>query len=103
MGPPPIIDADYTVLDETPQGDGVPAPTALAVAEPVVPPPNRPSPARPADASFIAHLIAAAAHTPQTRPLRRASPEDALASYHGSVGRQPGQMPVMGQRTSLIV
>lgn len=36
-----------------------------------------------ADAAFVAHLIATAAQTPQTRALRRASPADALASYAG--------------------
>lgn len=36
--------------------------------------------ARP-DASFVAHLIAVASSTPQTRMLRRASPADALNGY----------------------
>ena len=33
------------------------------------------------DSSFVAHLIATAAQEPQTRTLRRASPEDVLTSY----------------------
>lgn len=37
------------------------------------------------DASFVVHLIATAAQTPQTRALRRASPADALASYAGRI------------------
>jgi hypothetical protein len=41
-----------------------------------------------ADASFVAQLIAAAANAPQTRMLRRASPEDALASYRGTILRE---------------
>jgi hypothetical protein len=36
--------------------------------------------ARP-DASFVAHLIATAEHTPQTRALRRATPATARAMY----------------------
>ena len=36
--------------------------------------------ARP-DASFVAHLIATAEHTPQTRALRRATPAAARAMY----------------------
>lgn len=45
-------------------------------------PRRQPRAARP-DAAFVAHLIATAAQTPQTRALRRASPADALASYAG--------------------
>ncbi len=41
-----------------------------------------------ADASFVAQLIAGAANAPQTRVLRRASPEDALASYRGTLTRE---------------
>jgi hypothetical protein len=33
------------------------------------------------DPSFVTHLIATAAQMPQTRTLRRASPEDAESSY----------------------
>lgn len=33
------------------------------------------------DPSFITHLIAIAERCPQTRVLRRASPEDAMAAY----------------------
>lgn len=39
------------------------------------------------DPSFVAHLIATAAHVPQTRTLCRASPQDAQASYR-SVANQ---------------
>ena len=46
-----------------------------------------------ADASFVAQLIAAAANAPQTRALRRASPEDALASYRGTVTREAATAP----------
>ena len=42
------------------------------------------------DSSFIAHLIATAAQEPQTRTLRRASPEDVLTSYR-SVANQNSQ------------
>jgi hypothetical protein len=39
------------------------------------------------DSSFVTHLIATAAQMPQTRTLRRASPEYALSSYR-SVANQ---------------
>ncbi len=45
-------------------------------------PQRQPRAARP-DAAFVAHLIATAAQTPQTRALRRAAPAEALASYGG--------------------
>jgi len=38
------------------------------------------------DPSFITQLIATAAHVPQTRQLRRASPEDAQSSYRAALG-----------------
>jgi hypothetical protein len=55
-----------------------------------------------ADASFVAQLIAAAANAPQTRTLRRASPEDALASYRGTVTREQASAPT-GTTTSRVV
>jgi hypothetical protein len=55
-----------------------------------------------ADASFVAQLIAAAANAPQTRSLRRASPEDALASYRGTVTRDRNSAPT-GTTTSRVV
>jgi hypothetical protein len=55
-----------------------------------------------ADASFVAQLIAAAANAPQTRSLRRASPEDAHASYRGTVTRERDMVP-MGTTTSRVV
>ncbi len=36
------------------------------------------------DPSFITHLIAIAERCPQTRVLRRASPEDAMAAYRSA-------------------
>jgi hypothetical protein len=39
------------------------------------------------DPSFVAHLIAVATMSPQTRMLRRAAPEDAQAAYR-SVANQ---------------
>lgn len=55
-----------------------------------------------ADASFVAQLIAAAANAPQTRVLRRASPEDALASYRGTLTRERSTAPA-GTTTSRTV
>jgi hypothetical protein len=54
------------------------------------------------DASFVAQLIAAAANAPQTRTLRRASPEDALASYRGTLSRDRVTAPT-GKTTSRTV
>src|SRR5881275_2641968 len=55
-----------------------------------------------ADASFVAQLIAAAANAPQTRSLRRASAEDALASYRGTVERER-KAPAAGKTTLRII
>ncbi len=55
-----------------------------------------------ADASFVAQLIATAANAPQARGLRRASPEDALASYRGTVTRERRTAPA-GTTTSRTV
>jgi hypothetical protein len=55
-----------------------------------------------ADAAFVAQLIAAAANVPQTRGLRRASPEDALASYRGTITRESATAP-SGKTTSRVV
>ena len=55
-----------------------------------------------ADASFVAQLIAAAANAPQTRTLRRASPEHALASYRGTLARDRATAPT-GKTTSRVV
>jgi hypothetical protein len=54
-----------------------------------------------ADASFVAQLIAAAANAPQTRTLRRASSEDALASYRGTMTRDRSTAPT-GKTTSRV-
>jgi hypothetical protein len=40
------------------------------------------------DARFIAQLIAAATHVPQTRTLRRTAPEDAATTYSDVSGRR---------------
>lgn len=37
------------------------------------------------DPTFVAHLIATAAHVPQTRNLRRAAPSDAHSAYTASL------------------
>lgn len=41
------------------------------------------------DPSFVTQLIATAAHVPQTRQLRRASPADAQSSYRAALGNAP--------------
>lgn len=42
------------------------------------------------DASFVAHLIAMAEHTPQTRTLRRATPAAARATYDRATAKDAG-------------
>jgi len=51
------------------------------------------------DPTFVAHLIATAAHLPQTRVLRRAAPSDALSAYTA----QPRPQAVTGSRTRQVV
>jgi hypothetical protein len=76
--------------------------TAASVAlVPVVATPRRltqaaQGPMRP-DATFVAHLIAMAEMSPQTRSLRRAAPEDVEAAYR-SVANQNRIMPAPGVR-----
>jgi hypothetical protein len=47
------------------------------------------------DPTFVAHLIATAAHLPQTRNLRRAAPSDAHSAYTA----QHRPQPAVGCRT----
>jgi hypothetical protein len=76
----------------TPQSaSDAPAKAASVALVPVVVTPRRLAPAvqgltRP-DPSFVAHLIAMAEMSPQTRLLRRAAPEDVQAAYR-SVANQ---------------
>jgi hypothetical protein len=70
---------------------------ACVALVPVVAAPRRPEPVthgliRP-DASFVAHLIAMAQLSPQTRSLRRAEPEHVQAAYL-SVANQNQQLPL---------
>lgn len=72
------------------QNDAAAPGRALVPVEPVLrtqAPHRQPRAARP-DAAFVAHLIATAAQTPQTRALRRAAPAEALASYAGRMAAQ---------------
>jgi len=48
------------------------------------------------DPSFLTQLIATAAHVPQTRQLRRASPEDAQSSYRAALGNAARRTPSRG-------
>lgn len=56
-----------------------------------------------ADAAFIAQLIAAASRAPQTRRVRRGSPEQAASSYRCTVTRQQADRPLAGAHTSRTV
>ena len=51
------------------------------------------------DPTFVAHLIATAAHLPQTRNLRRAAPSDALSAYTA----RPRPQAATGSRTRQVV
>ena len=51
------------------------------------------------DPSFVAQLIATAAHLPQTRNLRRAAPSDAHSAYTA----QHRPQPVVGCRTRQVI
>ena len=54
--------------------------------------------ARP-DPTFVTHLIATAAHLPQTRNLRRAAPADALSAYTA----RPRPQATTASRTRQVV
>jgi hypothetical protein len=78
-----------------------PAKAANVALVPVVAAPRRLAPAahgltRP-DPSFVAHLIAMAQQSPQTRMLRRAAPEDVQAAYR-SVANQNQTPPGVRMR-----
>jgi hypothetical protein len=80
----------------TPDNGDVPAKTASVALVPVVTVPRKLAPVahgltRP-DPSFVTHLIAMAELSPQTRLLRRATPEDVQAAYR-SVANQNRAMP----------
>jgi hypothetical protein len=62
---------------------------------------HRVSRARP-DASFVTHLIAVAAGTPQTCGLRRAAQTDALADYNFTASRIVGVSAAKGTRISQL-
>jgi hypothetical protein len=84
------------------QGNGdAPAKAASVALVPVVAAPRKLAPVvhgltRP-DPSFVAHLIAMAELSPQTRLLRRAAPEDVQAAYR-SVANQNRTMCAPGLR-----
>lgn len=92
--------------DPRPDGSERPASTALVL----VGGSERSGPQRPAlrsfaitrhNSSFVTQLIATAAHVPQTRILRRASPEDAQSSYRAALGKnRPAARPVGTSRVA---
>jgi hypothetical protein len=81
---------------ETPDTSDVPAKAASVALVPLVTAPRKFAPVahgltRP-DPSFVTHLIAMAELSPQTRLLRRATPEDVQAAYR-SVANQNRTRP----------
>jgi hypothetical protein len=86
-----VSQATAAAPHETPRVGAAAAKTASVALVPVVAAPRRPVPTahgltRP-DACFVAHLIAMAELSPQTRMLRRAAPADVQAAYR-SVANQ---------------
>ncbi|HWL05291.1 MAG TPA: hypothetical protein VNQ99_10220 [Xanthobacteraceae bacterium] len=84
--PPRIAPAAGTQRSADPDlNDDAPAPSRalLPRGEPerIAAAPLSGLPAGRPSAGFLAHLIATAQQAPQTRRLRRASPEDAIGSY----------------------
>ena len=89
--------------DQTVEHDvsGADEPASLALV-PLAPPARR-APitrlmTRP-DPTFVAQLIATAAHLPQTRNLRRAAPSDAVSAYTA----QPRPQAATGSRTRQVI
>jgi hypothetical protein len=90
-----------TDAQETRGAGDAPAKAASVALVPIVATPRRLAPVaqsltRP-DPSFVAHLIAMAEMSPQTRLLRRAAPEDVQAAYR-SVANQNHTMTPPGIR-----
>jgi hypothetical protein len=92
----PIEPDEITVEDAS-----APRRSLMALSRPEAPGDACPFSFRP-DASFVAQLIAGAANMPQARALRRASPEDALASYRSANERGRAQASAIGKDTSLV-
>jgi hypothetical protein len=89
----------------TQSASDAPAKAASVALVPVVATPRRIAPVaqgltRP-DPSFVAHLIAVAEMSPQTRMLRRAAPEDVQAAYR-SVANQNRTVTPPGVRMRQI-
>jgi hypothetical protein len=96
-----INQATAVAPHQTPRAGDAPAKVTSVALVPVVTAPRRPVPAahgltRP-DPSFVAHLIAMAELSPQTRMLRRAAPADVQAAYR-SVANQNEPLTPPGVR-----
>jgi hypothetical protein len=97
-----MLGTESSDLESTGEAAVKPACTALV---PIVTAPRRLTPialglTRP-DPSFVTHLIAMAELSPQTRLLRRATPEDVQAAYR-SVANQNRTMSPPGCRMRQI-
>lgn len=68
--------------------NGPPRSTALTVIAGATDAPTRSFAITRPDPSFVAQLIATAVQAPQTRRLRRASPQDAQSSYRAALGHE---------------
>ena len=99
MTPNDIIEAEFEAVGPEAQPDSR---ALVTIAPPAQPQASGLPFSFRADASFVAQLIATAANAPQARRLRRASPEDALASYRGTEERGRTTAPA-GTTTSRTV
>jgi hypothetical protein len=92
----PDSDRPHQAADDGVLADEKPACVALVPVVPTVEWSRIPDQGR-SRADFVTQLIATAAHEPQTRSLRRASPADANAAYGARWHNAPAQGP--GGRT----
>ena len=86
-------DRPEQTADDGVPGDGKSACVALVTAVPAI---HRPHglDRQMSRADFVTQLIATAAHVPQTRNLRRATPADAQAAYGARLHQAPsGGLP----------
>jgi hypothetical protein len=96
-----VIDVEFSPLSRDDGCGGEPGRALVAIGTPSRRRVAAAASFRP-DSSFVAQLIAGAADAPQTRKLRRASPEDALASYRCSAEWRQGEPTQTGKTTSRV-
>jgi hypothetical protein len=96
-----VIDVEFSPLSRDDGCEAEPGRALVAIGSPSRTRVAAAASFRP-DSSFVAQLIAGVADAPQTRKLRRASPEDALASYRCSAEWQRGEPTLPSKTTSRV-